>query len=654
MGEFEPKNQNILNTSYFLEGKNSPRYYQVAAVNKACQAIAQGKQKMLIVMATGTGKTFVAAQITHRFLKSQPNKSPRILYLVDRNNLADQSINGDFKYLKNATHKYKNRKIDSAHSIYFGLYQQFIDYKDNGEIIKHFTNLASDFFDLIFVDECHRGSVKKDSAWREILNYFNSAIQIGMTATPRSDERDSNDSNIGYFGEPIYTYSLKNGIEDGYLAPFKVCRFDNNLDKYDLQNLLQEAEFAYNQNGEEILIDPKDYKNQDKQRRVFFEELLTQTAQKIIDYNFNILNDPYAKTIVFCNNSFHAELMALYLRNEVAKRIESSKDSRLLEIDKAEYVRRIVSKERNCDEYLEKFIDTNKKYPVIATTSKLLTTGADTKMVKTIALCNSINSMIEFKQIIGRGTRLVIDEKYNRLVKAYFTILDFSGATRLFNDPAFDGEAIEIIKPESIKKPTKQPQTIEIPESIIVKTAQEGIFINTQTNSICGIDEDGDLRLISTDFLKYSKENLTKHYTREEFIKAWQNATRKSDFIDEFEKRGIFINSLKQKEEFKNKDEFDILLHIAYGESMLTRKERAKKANKELFKYSKEVREILEILLEKYEENGIIDIENPNIFATDPFNYPNTMEKVKEIFGSIQIYKDALQSIKTALYAQAS
>ena len=627
--------ERLISIPYFLEEKE-PRYYQTNAINKTIQAIAQGQKKILLVLATGTGKTYVAFQIAHRLYKAK--KATKILYLADRNILIDQSIDNDFKPFEKITtiKKIQNHEFDPAYELYFGLYQQFISGSDEeSNKIEHYKALQADFFDLIFIDECHRGSAMADSLWREILEYFSPSIQIGMTATPKHDTQAS---NLDYFGKPLYMYSLKQGIEDGFLAPYKVIRYNFNIDI----NGYKPEKGKKDKEGNPI---PKElYESPSFNREIYIEERTKLVAKIISDFLKYTLKDRYAKTIVFCQDTIHAADMRDALINENSDIMQKEPN----------YICRITGNDEVGKKELFNFKRTDKTFPVIATTSKLLSTGVDTKMLKLIAIDSHIQSLTEFKQIIGRGTR--IDED---LGKSYFVILDFTGATKLFSDPEFDGESFTNIERkiqdkneckniDDIDFPTQEPNTEN--EKIAKRIRVDGVqtYIVHTLEQI--IDKDGTL--ISTDFKEYTKSNLIKHYDIQAFMQKWHSNNKKSILLQEFEENGILIEELRAKEEFKDLDEFDILLKLCFDMPSLSRKERAKKVSKLLQNYEGKAKEILSILLEQYARFGITNIENIDIFSNEPFKskFGGNIQSIINAFGDISSYKDAINELKYSLY----
>lgn len=616
------ESQKALETKLDLTTK-TPRYYQNIAVRLTIEAISKGEKRILLVMATGTGKTQTAYQITHRFRQMYPKSSPRILYLADRNVLTEQTLKGDFLPLKEISTIVEKRHFDNAYQIYFALYHQFIDGEN-----KYYDQLPRDFFDLIFIDECHRGSAKDDSTWKEILEYFQSSIQIGLTATPKND---TDGSNLAYFGKPIYAYSLKQGIEDGFLAPYKVVRYGLDIDLTGYHP--EKMKIDLNGNP----VPDRHYEAREFNRIISISERTQVVAKQISNFLKYTLKDPYAKTIVFCKDSEHALEMKLALMNENQEEMKKNKN----------YVVRITSNDRCAEEQLDNFTSKKSTYPVIATTARLLSTGVDTKMVKVIALDREINSMTEFKQIIGRGTRLE-----EELGKKYFTILDFCGATKNFADPEFDGDFDEIVQPNTPKTlpedtfPPQKPDTTN--EKYTKKYRVNGVEVNVILELHQILDENG--KLVSSDFISYSKTQLTqKCQTLKDFLELWNSHSYKTDLLQELQNHGVLIDEIKTIEKYKNLDEFDILVSLAYDQPTLSRKERAKKASKILEKYEGKAREILQGLLDKYSNFGIKEVENPEILTLAPFNFLDTREAT-DAFGGIEGYIQALNLLKSEIY----
>lgn len=627
---------------YYAPGTNKPRYYQRIAINRTCEAIARNQKRILLVMATGTGKTFTAFQIIHRLRKAGLKK--KILYLADRNMLIDQTMSQDFQPFSNIMTKVENRKMDSSYEIYMALYQQLTD----GQGTDIFKNFQRDFFDLIIVDECHRGSAADDSNWRKILEYYSSATQIGLTATPKEDKEVS---NISYFGEPIYTYSLKQGIDDGFLAPYKVIRV--NLDK-DLVGYRPEAGKT-DVNGN-IIDTEETYYQADFDKKIIIDERTQVVAKRVTEFLKN--TNRYNKTIVFCIDIEHAERMRQALVNENSDMM----------LENPNYIMRITGDNQEGKDQLENFIDVEEKYPTIVTTSKLLTTGADCKTCKLIVLDSNINSMTEFKQIIGRGTR--IREDFD---KTYFTILDFRNASRLFSDPNFDGEpiSIKVVKPGE-PMPTEDEEKIENSEDNTKTTDKNNVDINhpgktvnTNTkirvngvdvniyNEICSYyDKDG--KLVTESLKDFSKRSILNEYaTLNDFINKWNSTDRKQAILNELKEQGVLLDELRKDIGNEDIGDFDLILHIAYDKKPLTRYERVNKVLKKgyLYKYSEMAQNILKDLLEKYSDNNELELTDTKILQLKPFEeYGSPMEIVK-VFGGKEKYIEAVEELEDELYA---
>ena len=605
-----------------------PHYYQRNAVNRTVNAVAQGVKRMLLVMATGTGKTYTAFQIVYRLINAGLVK--KVLYLADRNVLVNQSIEQDFKPLANVIHKVnysqdKNAKT-TAHVVYFSLYQQLIgeDGKQNyRELFK------PEFFDLVIVDECHRGSAKDDSNWREILEYFSGAIQIGMTATPKETRYQS---NITYFGEPLYTYSLKEGIDDGFLAPFKVINITTNIGD-EWRPVKGQLDYFGNP------IEDRIYNNQDYDYNIIIEDRIRVVAHEITSYLKT--TDRMAKTIVFCADEDHAERMRIALVNENSDMCQKYPD----------YVVRITGSDTYGQSKLEYFISVSSKLPVIATTSKLLSTGVDCKMVKLIALDQRINSMTEFKQIVGRGTR--IREKEG---KTHFTIMDFRNITRLFADPDWDGP-LEVDKgylPDRAKPytpPKEKPEGGEVHEEKPFVT-KDGCEVKIINKVVSVYDSNGKL-LRTESITDYTKKNINDTYANlDDFINHWNEAERKAEITELMREGGIDLQALKEEQKMADVDDFDFICHIAYGKKPLTRKERAENVKKrDIFhKYGPEAQKILVALLDKYATDGISQLENTKVLSLDPFRQMGSPATIAKIFGGKQNYQQAVKELETMIY----
>lgn len=624
----------------FCTGQNifPPRYYQRNAVNRTVGAIAKGQNRVLLAMATGTGKTYTAFQIVWRLLKSGLKK--KVLYLADRNILVDQSIQQDFNPLKKVTHKIdyskdKNHLEElSSYQVFFALYQQLIGQNDAKNYQELFPN--PDYFDLVIVDECHRGSAKDDSNWRNILDYFSSATHIGMTATPKETKYQS---SIGYFGEPVYTYSLKNGIEDGFLAPFKVINITTNIG--DEWRPTKGQKDIY---GNEI--EDRIYNNSDYDYNIVIEDRTREVAQEITNYLKS--TDRMAKTIVFCADETHAERMRMALTNANADMCKKNPD----------YVVRITGSDEYGKSKLDYFISVAEKYPVIATTSKLLSTGVDCKMTKLIVLDQQFGSMTEFKQIIGRGTRLREKEG-----KTYFTVMDFRNVTRLFADPEWDGPIeIDPNYPPKEKEPTpylppkedeptgvKEPDPAPQPKPIVAKDGCQVMIIN---KVVSVYDTNGKL-LRTESITDYTKKSIIDTYaTIDTFTSKWQETKKKSDIAEMLKESGIDLAALKHAENMDDVDDFDFICHIAYGKKTLTRHERAEQVKKrDIFsKYGEQARGVLEALLDKYIKEGISELESLTVLENDPFRKLGSKANIVKFFGGKQGYLDAVKELEQHIY----
>lgn len=624
----------------FCTGQNifPPRYYQRNAINRTVNAIAKRQSRVLLVMATGTGKTYTAFQIVWRLLHSKLKK--KVLYLADRNILVDQSIQQDFNPLKKVTHKIdyskdKNHLEElSSYQVFFALYQQLIGQNDAKNYQELFPN--PDYFDLVIVDECHRGSAKDDSNWRNILDYFSSATHIGMTATPKETKYQS---SIGYFGEPVYTYSLKDGIEDGFLAPFKVINITTNIgDEW------RPTKGQKDIHGNEI--EDRIYNNSDYDYNIVIEDRIREVAQEITNYLKS--TDRMAKTIVFCADETHAERMRMALTNANADMCKKNPD----------YVVRITGSDEYGKSKLDYFISVAEKYPVIATTSKLLSTGVDCKMTKLIVLDQQIGSMTEFKQIIGRGTRLRKKEG-----KTYFTVMDFRNVTRLFADPEWDGPIeIDPNYPPKEKEPTpylppeeneptgvKEPDPAPQPKPIVAKDGCQVMIIN---KVVSVYDTDGKL-LRTESITDYTKKSIIDTYaTIDTFTSKWQETKKKSDIAEMLKESGIDLAALKHTENMDDVDDFDFICHIAYGKKTLTRHERAEQVKKrDIFsKYGEQARSVLEALLDKYIKEGISELESLTVLENDPFRKLGSKSNIVKFFGGKQGYLDAVKELEQHIY----
>lgn len=629
---FTPPQESIAQQDYFEDGsQKGPRYYQQIAINRTVDAIAGGQDRILLVMATGTGKTYTAFQIIWRLWKAGVKK--RILFLVDRNILADQTKTNDFKPFGKAMTKITNRTADKSYEIYLSLYQAVSGTEEDQNIYKQFS---PDFFDLVVVDECHRGSAADDAAWRRILDYFSSATQIGLTATPK-ETKDI--SNIEYFGEPIYTYSLRQGIADGFLAPYKVIRIG--LDK-DLDGWRPE-EGQRDKYGQ--LIEDREYNDRDFDRNLILERRTGVVAKKVTE--FLKATDRFAKTIIFCETIEHAERMRQALVNENPD----------LAAANSKYVMRITGDNDEGKAQLDNFIDPESPYPVIACTSRLMSTGVDAQTCHLIVLDRRINSMTEFKQIIGRGTR--INEDYGKL---FFTIMDFKRATALFADPDFDGDPVQIYEPGPDElplppeddAPEEQPEPNEDGPDRPVKYVVGDVPVSVAVERVQYLDEHG--KLITESLTDYSRKRVRDNYrSLEEFLSKWNKADRKEAILQELSKQGVFVDELAEQVG-RDYDAFDLVCHVAFDQPPLTRRERAEKVKKRnvFGKYGTKARAVLEALLDKYADTGITSVESLEILKVDPLKTFGTPVEIVGIFGGKDAYLAAIRELEEALYQKAA
>ena len=626
--------ETIINTPYYFgEETFAPRYYQRIAINKTVEAIAKKQDRVLLVMATGTGKTYMAFQIIWRLWKSGLKK--KILYLADRNILVDQTIIGDFKPFKNSMYKVEHKKMDTSYEIYLSLYQQLSENDTDDSLALLKDSFNPDFFDLVIVDECHRGSAREDSNWRKILDYFNSASKIGMTATPKETREVS---NIDYFGEPIYTYSLKDGIEDGYLAPYKVVRYAIDTDVYGYRPTIGKRD----KEGE--LVEDREYGVKDFDKNIVIDERTQLVAEKITDYLKS--TDRLAKTIVFCVDIDHAERMRQALVN-----LNSD-----LCANNHKYVMRITGDNDEGKKQLDNFIDNDSVYPTIVTTSKLMTTGVNCQTCKNIVLDNVFgeNGMSEFKQIIGRGTRIV--EDYGKM---YFTILDFRNATRMFADPKFNGPDVQSEdydpnehkgNPVYIEEPEIKPGDDEKHEKK-KKVYVNNVPVELISERVQYYDKEG--KLVTESLRDFTRKNVLQDYASlDEFLQFWTSDEKRSAIIQELEEKGVFIEELR-KYYPADVDDFDLICDIAYGIKPLTKSERAKssKVNEVLSTYSDKCKEVLSILLDKYSNDEIDDLTDQRVLKLPEFNEYGSPIKIAKLFGGLNGYLDAVHSVQTALYA---
>lgn len=631
----------VVEQAYFADGSGmTPRYYQINAINRTIEAIARKQERILLVMATGTGKTYTAFNIVWRLWKAGVKK--RILFLADRNALLSQAKNGDFSPFGNdIMHIIRQRKIDKSYQIYFALYQGL---SGNEDWKNTYTEFSPDFFDLVVIDECHRGSAAEASAWREILEYFKSATQIGLTATPK-ETKDV--SNMQYFGEPVYTYSLKQGIDDGFLAPYKVVRITTSVDEGWRPTAGLLDKYGYE-------VADRIYNLRDYDRNLVIDERTQVVAQKITEYLK--ATDRFSKVIVFCVDIEHANRMRTALINENADLVSKHPN----------YVVKITGDDEVGKMELDHFTDVEEKLPVIATTSKMLTTGIDTKMVKLIVLESNIGSMTEFKQIIGRGTRIREAEG-----KVYFTIMDFRKATNLFADPDFDGDPVQIYEPGNHDPivPPDEPEAITEP---VEAKAIEQIHLHEEDNTaaprkfyvgnvpVSVINErvqyyGADGKLITESLKDYARKNIKQEFSSlDTFLNKWHTAEKKAELVQELAEHGILLDALMQ-ETGKNMDPFDLICHLAFDQPALTRKERADRVRKRNFfaKYGDTARKILESLLDKYENEGVFSIEEGSVLNVVPLNQMGSPVELVRAFGKNTDFQQALRELQLEIYKSA-
>ena len=654
--------EKIVTQEYYFDGSGrTPRYYQEIAINRTVEAIAKGQNRILLTMATGTGKTYTAFQIIHRLWKVGAKK--RILFLADRNALIDQTRRGDFRHFRDKMTVVKNRMADKAYEIYLALYQGLTG---NSEEMNIYKNFSPDFFDLIVIDECHRGSASDDSAWKEILKYYKNATHIGLTATPRETKEIS---NTEYFGDPIYTYSLKQGISDGFLAPYRVIRVGLNVD---LEGWRPEANFI-DKDGK--TVEDRIYNTKDYDKNLVIDERRKIVAEKITEFLKG--TDRFSKTIVFCRDIEHAEAMRQELANQNSDLVKEN----------YKYVMRITGDELEGKRELDNFIDPEMRHPVIAVTSKLMTTGVDAQTCKLIVLDSNIRSMTEFKQIIGRGTR--INEEYG---KKYFTILDFRNVTDLFADPDFDGDPVRIkavtqneniasVENEEMENPepiidevtgeeitifddsTEDIQTFTYPtsddlsftNSPMLRESKEKVFVNGINVTVLNerqmyFDQDG--KPITMSLKDFTRQQLLNEYASlDEFLQKWQDSDRKEVIIKEMEEHGIPVDELLKAVK-RNCDIFDIICHVAYDMPPLTRKERAENVKKRNYftKYGERARQVLEAILDKYADEGVEHIEDIGILRIQPFSELGTPMQIIKEFGGKEKYLQSLRELEKEIY----
>lgn len=657
--------EKIILQDYFTDSDRKPRYYQQIAINRTVEAVAKGQKRIILVMATGTGKTYTAFQIAYRLFKSKSKR--KILFLADRTSLVDQTLRGDFRHFKDAMTVIKKKVInldgkdllvsnnkrgidnaDKAFDIFLGLYQGLSN--SDPEVPDAFKDFSPDYFDLIIVDECHRGSAKEDSKWREILEYFNTATHIGLTATPKETKEVS---NIHYFGDPIYTYSLKQGIDDGFLAPYKVVKVTLDIDA----DGWRPPQGFTDKDGN--LVEDRIYNTKDFDKNIVVEDRRKLVANKITE--FLKLNNRFDKTIVFCVDIEHAEGMRAALANANADLVKENN----------KYVMQITGDNEEGKRELDNFINPSEKYPVIAVTSKLMTTGVDAQTCKLIVLDSNIGSSTEFKQIIGRGTR--INEEYG---KTYFTIMDFRNVTNHFADPDFDGDPVSIINidgdgpidipdpvpPTDIEDPDfpepdypepADPDGVNEPKPKYIKKVIQGVDVNIINERIQYLGADG--KIITESLIDYTKKSIENQYkTLDSFLQAWNNADKKKVIIDELENKGIFFEALND-EVGKQFDPFDLICHIAFEMPALSRKDRADNVKKRNYfaKYSEKAQVILSNLLDKYADDGLLTIESTEVLKLKPINELGTPVELIKAFGGKPQYEMAIRELEQELYKKA-
>lgn len=624
----------------YADGKQ-PRYYQIVAVNRTVEAVAKGQDRILLVMATGTGKTLTAFQIIWKLWKSGLKK--RILFLADRNILLDQAKTGDFRYFGDKMTIVRQHKVEKQFEIYLALYQGLTGQSEVDNIYREFS---PDFFDLVVIDECHRGSASSESNWRQILAYFDGATHIGLTATPKET---STVSNIHYFGDPVYSYSLKQGIQDGFLAPYKVIRIDIDRDVLGWRPEGGQLDIEGN------LVPDREYNSKDFDRTLVIDNRTRLVAKRVSD--FLKKTGRFNKTIVFCVDIDHAERMRIALANENAD----------LCAENAKYIMRITGDNPEGKKQLDNFIDPASKYPVIATTSKLLTTGVDAQTCQLIVLDAPIESMTEFKQIIGRGTR--VKEEYG---KSYFTIIDCRNVTKLFADPAFDGEPLMIYEPsaqeeaapseeleEQLAYPSEEevvwaPPTAEEPEAGYRKMRVDGVEVTILRERVQYLSADG--KLITESLRDYTRKGLRQEFqSLHEFLNTWNTKKRKKELIQELEEQGLLLHELQSVVDTEL-DIFDLICHVAFDQPPLTRRERANKVKKRNYfaKYGEQARKVLEGILDKYSDQGIEEIETIKVLQLDPFRKMGTPVELVRYFGGKNAYLEAIRELERELYAPAS
>ncbi|WP_313567166.1 EcoAI/FtnUII family type I restriction enzme subunit R, partial [Empedobacter sp.] len=637
----------IVEQDYFFDGSGkTPRYYQQNAINSTLEAIARGQNRILLVMATGTGKTYTAFQIAHRLWKSKAKK--RILFLADRNSLIDQTKRGDFKHFKDKMTIVQKRQVDKSYEVYLAIYQGLTGNEEDKNIFKQFS---PDFFDLIIIDECHRGSAKEDSAWREVLTYFGSATQIGLTATPKETEEVSNEE---YFGEPIYTYSLKQGISDGFLAPYQVIRISLDIDLEGWRPNDGKTDKEGN------IIEDRIYNRKDFDRTMVVDERTEIVAQKVTEFLKN--TNRYNKTIIFCRDIDHAERMRTAIANLNTDLVAKNH----------KYVMRITGDNDEGKRELDNFIDPEQTYPVIATTSELMTTGVDAQTCKVIVLDTEIGSMTKFKQIVGRGTR--VNEEFGKL---YFTILDFRNATDLFADPNFDGDPtrVKVIgdnepidddfenednsdEATDIINDPKPPYNTNDSPFTEKKEKPKKIYINGVDVSVLNQRElyfDNNGKPITIGLKDYTKQLINEQFeTMDKFLKTWNEADRKNAIIKELEEQGVPVHELLEAVN-KECDLFDIICHVAFEQPPLTRKERANNVKKRNYftKYGDKAIKVIDALIDKYADEGIENLESMDVLKINPISSFGSPVEIVKSFGGKTQYQQAIKELENEIYSIA-
>ena len=630
-----PEQAEVMETPYYFDRfSHEPRYYQRNAIDLTLEAVAKGQNRILLVMATGTGKTYTAFQIIWRLRAAGLKK--RVLYLADRNILIDQTMNQDFKPFQKIMTKVQDKTMDSSYEIHMALYQQLVSADPDTE--DAFRQFQPDFFDLILVDECHRGSAKEESNWRKVLDYFSSATQIGMTATPKQDREAD---NIDYFGEPLYTYSLKQGIEDGFLAPYSVTKSLLNVDLTGYTPRRGETDLY----GNEI---PEDwYSRKDFGRDITIRLRSKIIAQRITEKLRQI--GRMTKTIVFCTDTDEAEVMRMLLSDLNQDMMRKN----------PHYVMRITGDDPEGKKQLSNFIDPDMAYPTVVTTSELLSTGVDCKTVGLIVIDKEIGSMTEFKQIVGRGTRLLKDHG-----KWHFEILDFRNATDLFRDPAFDGDPLPSSGDDPYRDPKRNP---EVPDDVVIidddpkpkkkKLVVNGQEIRIQTEIVSVLGADGRT-LETTNITDFTRRSIRNRYaTLDDFLHRWTETERKQAILDELADENVLIDAVRQANPtLEESDIFDVICHVAYGQKPLTRRERVNNVRKRniFAKYGPECRAVLEALLDKYADQGILNMENPATLQLAPFSQIGTPVKIAKLFGGKAQFLQAVRELELELYKQAA